>query len=349
MHVHDVHTREIDAPPAQVGALLDGVGGPDDRLWPSERWPMVPFSLDGPLAAGTRARHGSIRYSVDRYEPGRRVTFRFAPGLGLAGTHGWELEPLGRHRTRLSHTLEARVEPKLLALWPVIRGCHIALVEDALDQAERAATGHPVAPRPWPLWLRLANGAELRVANRRARRAAAGEQSGGNGRARRIEAATPGGEEVPALDRVARAAGVGVPAVLVAIAALHAAWAAGSSWPAAEERALAERIFSQDERFALDGALPPAPLTAAVALALLAAAGTVRAVGSGRPSRRLRGGAWAVAAAFLARGVVYLPSDVRGGGPQDSYQRWDLAVYSPLCLALGAGTALVTRRPIPVS
>ena len=45
------------------------------------------------------------------------------------------------------------------------------------------------------------------------------------------------------------------------------------------------------------------------------------------------------------RGVAYVPSDLRGG-PGDTYERLDLAVYSPLCLALGAGSAVVARRAL---
>lgn len=86
-----------------MGALLDGLVSAEDRLWPSERWPTMPFVLDGPLAVGTAGRMGIIRESqihqvVEEYEPGRRLVFRFAPGLGLAGTHCLEVAPLGPDR-----------------------------------------------------------------------------------------------------------------------------------------------------------------------------------------------------------------------------------------------------------
>ena len=137
-----------------------------------------------------------------------------------------------------------------------------------------------------------------------------------------------------------------MPGVLVAIAALHAAWALGSPRPAAGQRELAERVLSQGGRRRLDGGLPPAPLTSAVALALLAGAVIVRAVASGMPSRALRGAAWGISAVFLARGVVYIPTDLIGG-LGDGFERLDLAIYSPLCLALGAGTAVVVRCTSP--
>ena len=144
------------------------------------------------------------------------------------------------------------------------------------------------------------------------------------------------------IGRVARACGVAVPALLTAIAALHARWALGSPWPAASERQLAEAVLSSSERDKLDGGLPPAPATWLVAVALLAAAGTVRTAAAGTHSRALRGAAWGVSAVLLARGVAYIPSDLNGG-LDDNYQRLDLTIYSPLCLALGAATALVAR------
>jgi hypothetical protein len=145
------------------------------------------------------------------------------------------------------------------------------------------------------------------------------------------------------LDRAGRAGAMAVPPALVALAALHAAWALGWRWPGSDDRGLAERVLSRSERERLGaGGLPPVPLTWTVAAALLAAAGIVRASGGAAP-RRVRGAAWAVSAAFLARGAVSIPADLVGG-PEDSYQRLDLAIYSPLSLALGAGTAAAVAR-----
>lgn len=167
MHVHNVHSRELAAPPERVGAVLDSLGGDEDRLWPIERWPAMPFELDGPLAVGARGGHGLIPYAVEEYEPGRRLVFRFPSGLGLDGTHRFEVEPLGPDRSRLTHTLDCAVRPKVLLLWPIARGYHDALLEDILDRAELAATGRHVRFRRWPLWLQIANATEVRLARRR--------------------------------------------------------------------------------------------------------------------------------------------------------------------------------------
>lgn len=327
MKLDSVHSRDLPVATEQVGALLDGLGGPADRLYPNERWPTTPLELDGPLADGTLGRQGmfaltQMRQLVDEYEPGRRVVFRFAPGLGVVGTHRLEVQPLGAGQTRLVHTLEGRVEPKLLPVYPILIRQHDALVEDLLDRAELAATGRVASPARWPASVRIANAIELRIARGRGMLPAASA-------VRR--------------DRLVRVSGVAVPTVLIAIAALHAAWALGWYWPAGSERELAELVLSSGERERLDGGMPPAAITWVVALGLAGAATVVRAAASGTRSRTRRGAAWGVATIFLVRGVVYPPLDVLGG-LDDPYDRLDLAIYSPLCLALALATALVLRR-----
>lgn len=127
----------------------------------------MPVELDGPLAVGTRGRQGMIRQAVEEYEPGRRLVFRFAPGLGLIDTHRLEVEPLDPERTRLTHTLECRLEPRMLALYPILIRQHDALVEELLDRAELATTGRVARPARRPLSVRIANGIELRLLGRR--------------------------------------------------------------------------------------------------------------------------------------------------------------------------------------
>lgn len=322
MKVHNVHSRQLAAPAERIGAVLDSLGGEQDSLWPSDRWPALPFELDGPLSVGARGGHGPIRYAVEAYEPGRRLVFGFAPGLGLDGTHQLDVEPLGPNRSRLTHTLDCLVEPKLLALWPIVRGYHNALIEDLLDRAELAATGRHAPPRSRPIWLRFANGTEVRVARWRGK----------------LPAATPA--RAPELgartDRLARIGRAMIPATLAALAALHAAWALGWRWPGGSDSELAERVVGAGAE------LPPAGATWAVAALLLVAATTVRigAAGVGGP---VRAAAWGVSGVFVARGLLFIPIDI-ARGVDDIYERLDLAVYSPLCLVLGGGTAWLLMR-----
>ncbi len=323
MHVHNVHSRDLAAPSGEVGAVLDSLGSEDDRLWPIERWPAMPFRLEGPLAVGANSGHGSVPYSVEDYEPGRRVVFRFPPGLGMEGTHRFEIESLGPDRTRLIHTLECTVKPKLLALWPIVRGYHDALLEDVLDKAESSVTGHRPQPQPWPAWLRLANGAEVRLGRWRGKIPPSPERD-------LHEAAPPG--------RLARACGIGVPILLAGVAAIHGAWALGWRWPGGNDRAFAERVLGYGAT-----EVPPAAATWTVAVALLGAAAIVRVVAAGNSSLWLRRATWVISTVLLARGAISIPVDFIRGFDQ-IYERLDLAIYSPLCLALGAGVAVVARR-----
>lgn len=153
----------------------------------------------------------------------------------------------------------------------------------------------------------------------------------------------------PPARRLARVLGVAVPSALVAIAGVHAGWALGWRWPGGSDAALAERVLSKSARAHLGGReLPPAPLTFGVAIPLVGAAAIVATVGVGTSSRLVRAAGWGVSGVLLARGLVFLPSEL-AGGPEDLYERLDLAVYSPLCLALGAGTALVVHATRPAA
>jgi hypothetical protein len=186
-------------------------------------------------------------------------------------------------------------------------GAHDAVLEDLLDRAQRAVEGHVERPARWPRWLKFANAAEELLLRR-------------------------GRPDLPA-----RTAGAAVPAVLAALGALHIAWALGSSWPATSRERLAEAVLSSSE------GMPPDAASWAVGVALVGAAVVVRRAAGPAPSGRVRALALAIAAAFLARAVAYLPSDLLGG-LETTYQRLDLAVYAPLCLAIGAGTFAVVRR-----
>jgi hypothetical protein len=102
--IHSSHTREVAAPVEKVGEILDTLGSADDRAWATDIWLAEPVVFDRPLAVGAAGGHGSIRYTVVEYQPGRRVVFRFSPGGELSGTHGFELEPLGTDQTRIAHS-----------------------------------------------------------------------------------------------------------------------------------------------------------------------------------------------------------------------------------------------------
>ena len=158
MKVANIHERRLDSDVNAIGALVDSLAGPDDRLWPRGRWPAMRF--DGPLELGARGGHGPIRYEVAAYEPGRRVRFRFTGPAGFHGHHGFEVHASsgGDHRgpgVVLRHELRMRTSGWATMSWPLVfRPLHDALIEDALDQVA-LAVGEPPRRAGWTLWVRL--------------------------------------------------------------------------------------------------------------------------------------------------------------------------------------------------
>jgi hypothetical protein len=136
---------------------------------------------------------------------------------------------------------------------------------------------------------------------------------------------------------VARGAGAGATAVLVALAALHGYWAAGG------RRGLAAAIpTTPDGRAAF---APPPALTLLVALGLAAAALVVAsAAGLGPAVPGARGLGLALVGVFGLRVV----GDFRFSGlfrrvHGSAFARLDAALYTPLCAAL-AGACLLAAR-----
>jgi len=167
--VHNVHERRFAAPAVQVGALIDGLASPGDRLWPS-RWP--PMRLDRPLQLGAVGGHGPIQYRVDTYEPGRRVHFTLRAPLGFDGFHGFEIEST-RQETTLRHILHMNARGPAVLTWPIVFGpLHDALVEDCLDAAARAL-GETPRSQPWSPWVRMLRRGFRLFARRHVREAAA--------------------------------------------------------------------------------------------------------------------------------------------------------------------------------
>jgi hypothetical protein len=154
MRIHNVHERTIEAPAEVVGALLDDVGGDHDRLWPSPAW--LPMRLDRPVQVGAAGGHGPIRYRVVAHDPGRGVRFAFDPQVGIDGYHELTVEAAGPGRCVMRHVLHGRLRGRMRVLMPlVVRWLHDAVLEDLLDNAERAVGTGPDRPARWSPWVRL--------------------------------------------------------------------------------------------------------------------------------------------------------------------------------------------------
>lgn len=165
--LHNVHEREIAAPVERLAPLLDRLGGPDDELWPAPAW--WPMAFDRPLGVGADGGHGGVRYRVSEHDSGRRLRCELDPGTGLVGYHELSLEALGPGRTRVRHLLVCRLRGAMRLLGPtVLVPLHDAVVEDLLDNAERAGTGTVRTPARWSWWVRVWQRVTERVRARRA-------------------------------------------------------------------------------------------------------------------------------------------------------------------------------------
>jgi hypothetical protein len=142
-NMNNTHERTLNAPIDTLAPLIDQLTSSQDLFWPSSRWSAMKF--DRPLAVGAIGGHGFIGYTVERYEPGRDITFRFTSPKGLNGMHRLMLEELPNGQTRVKHVIEASLEGPMVLGWTLaIRFLHDALVEDAMDRTEAW-----IAQREW--------------------------------------------------------------------------------------------------------------------------------------------------------------------------------------------------------
>ena len=115
--------------------------------------------------------------------------------------------------------------------------------------------------------------------------------------------------------------------VLAAIALLHLYWALGGFWPAGIRR------------------MPPVWMTAAVVLALLAAAlwplMWAALVPYALPQTLVVLGMWVLATVFLLRGIAGYTPVFGPDRVQEPFLSLNRRLYAPLCLVIGAGFVLL--------
>ena len=304
----NVHERLVNGSPEDVWALVETLGTRKDRLWPGDVWPAM--ELDRGLVVGSRGGHANVRYHVDSMTPGRSVVFRFEPPTGLDGVHRFDLDPT-ESVTMLRHTIDATPTGSMRAVWPLmVRWIHGAVVEDALDNAEAALANNPVQRR-------RPNGYVRQLV-------------------RMIRPHRP--------DPVGTLAGTGAAVTLGGIGVLHGAWALGSTFPAADAMSLA-RTFVGGDTF------PSAAASATVAGLLGAAAVVVTArtfprtqLGRQLPGLVTRPGVLIIGTVLALRGAGGLLVSALGiPSTTSQFRVRNLALYSPICLALACALVRLER------
>ena len=148
----NVHQRSIDAPPGDIGELINSLSERDDALWPARMWPRM--ALGASLGVGAAGGHGPIRYFVEEFNPGWSVKFRFAAPTGFDGFHRFEVLEEEYGQVTLRHTLEMKTTGLAILSWPLFyRPLHDALIEDALAKAQ-GSLGLTPDVKPWSGWVR---------------------------------------------------------------------------------------------------------------------------------------------------------------------------------------------------
>jgi hypothetical protein len=154
MRILNVHDRTFAVGPDDLGPLLNDLASDRERLWPRRDWP--PLRLANGLRVGSVGGHGPIRYVVERFDPGRRVVFRFTRPKGWSGTHEFVVQPDAGGGASLRHLLQVEATGWGLIVWAVVfRPLHDALIEDALARAAAALGEADARPPRHSLYVRL--------------------------------------------------------------------------------------------------------------------------------------------------------------------------------------------------
>jgi hypothetical protein len=132
-----------------------------------------------------------------------------------------------------------------------------------------------------------------------------------------------------------------IAAVLTLIAALHAYWGTGGVWPGMDPKSCARAVGGFAGTETMPSAGPCFAVAAAIATAALLALAAAGVFASPFDRMQLAGAVLFVALVFVGRGIAGFTPAWRRLTPEMPFARLDVRYYSPLCLALGAGLAML--------
>jgi hypothetical protein len=153
MKVLNIHKRIINQPKEKIAELLDTLASENDRMLATDKWPRM--KLDKGLQVGSKGGHGPIRYTVQAYQQGERVEFKFSKPEGFNGIHRFEITALDAQRTEIKHTIDMNTSIKATLIWSLaVRWLHDAYIEDAFDKVENQFSTVKNAYQ-WNIWVRF--------------------------------------------------------------------------------------------------------------------------------------------------------------------------------------------------
>ena len=130
--------------------------------------------------------------------------------------------------------------------------------------------------------------------------------------------------------------------VLMAIAALHAYWGLGGVWPGADAASCARTVVGFTSATSMPG--PSLAVAAALCFSAIVALVLGGIIASPFPFFILGPAALAITLVFLGRGIAGFTPAWRRLTPEQPFATLDVRYYSPLCLAIGAGLALLAIK-----
>lgn len=125
---------------------------------------------------------------------------------------------------------------------------------------------------------------------------------------------------------------------LLAIGAVHLLWAFGSTWPVKDQQTLARTVVGTENI----EKMPPRFITACIAIGILSAGVWALSMADPLPNETLTMGGLMFTLVFLGRGIIGLTPKWRRLTPEEPFASFDKKVYTPLCLAIGAGFLFLT-------
>ncbi|WP_298553511.1 hypothetical protein [uncultured Algibacter sp.] len=153
MQVVNIHKRTINQPKAKVVTLLGTLSIKYDKVWPKDKWPAMRFKNG--LKVGEKGGHGIIRYTVETYDIGEQIVFRFLKPKGFNGIHKFEIKAIDAKSTEVKHSIIMKTEGLATLKWIfVIRWLHDALIENAFDRIENNFLETKTFTK-WTFWVRI--------------------------------------------------------------------------------------------------------------------------------------------------------------------------------------------------
>ncbi|NLH83772.1 MAG: DUF3995 domain-containing protein [Phyllobacteriaceae bacterium] len=129
--------------------------------------------------------------------------------------------------------------------------------------------------------------------------------------------------------------------VLTIVALLHAYWAFGGRWPGHDELSLARTVVGSKGITAMPARGPTLVVAVQIFLAGVVASARAGLVPTPLPATAQTVALAALATVFLVRGIAGFTPMFRALQSEEPFATLDRRLYSPLCLALGIGFAIL--------